>query len=162
MLIVVEGPSAVGKTTLLELVPADRVIGEEALLVPPGTDSLGSLPYAVESSVRRWERLLEAEARHGRAYADSDPLKLYYDFARTAVGELDRGVYDAGWRLMARAMDERRISFADRVVFIYASRGTLAKRRAADATRRRGKFALHVRLAPAIEAYYAALEQFAK
>ena len=158
-MIVVEGPSAVGKTTLLELVPAGRVVGEEVLQVPPGTGSLQALPYGVESSARRWERLLETEARHGRAYADSDPLKLYYDFARVAVGELDRGVYDAGWRLMARAMDERRVGFADRVVFLYASHGTLAKRGAADATRRRGKFALHVRLAPAMEAYYAALEQ---
>jgi hypothetical protein len=44
VLIVVEGLSAVGKTNLLELVPADCVVGEEVLRGPSGTGSLGSLP----------------------------------------------------------------------------------------------------------------------
>ena len=43
---------------------------------------------------------------------------------------------------MVRAMNERRVGFVDRVVFLYAIRGTLAKRRAANATQLRGKFAL--------------------
>lgn len=159
MLIVVEGPSAVGKTTLLDRVRAERVVGEEALRVPPGMGAMGAIPYAVESSARRWHRLLEAEARYGRAYADGDPLKLYYDYARVAVGDLDRAVYDAGWRSIAQAMDECRVGFADRVVYLFASPQTLAHRKASDATRRRGKFTLHVRLIPAMRAYYAVLER---
>ena len=51
----------------------------------------------MESNARRSERLVETEGRHGRAYAESDPLKLYYDLARVAAGELDRSLYDAGW-----------------------------------------------------------------
>ena len=113
----------------------------------------------VESSARRWERLLETEARHGRAYADGEPIKLYYDLARVAIGELDRGLYDAGWRLMVRAMDERRVGFADREVYVFASPEALARRRSSDRTRRRRNFALHVRLAPAMLEYYAALER---
>jgi hypothetical protein len=158
-LVVVEGPSAVGKTTLLKFVPADFVVGEEVLRVPAGTGPLESIPYAVESSARRWERLLETEVQHGHAYADSDPLKLYYDFARVAIGELDRAVYEAGWRSMARAMGEGKVGFADSVVYLSASPTTLTERRNTDTRRRRGKFALHVRLVPAMRTYYAALEQ---
>ena len=43
------------------------------------------------------KRPLETKARHGCAYARSDFLKLYYDLARVAAGELNRSVYDAGW-----------------------------------------------------------------
>lgn len=159
MLVVIEGPSAVGKTTLLTAMPPEQVIGEEALLIPPGTDLLAAERYGVELNARRWERLVAAERRYGRAYADSDPLKLYYGFALAAEGELQREVFEEGWRLARRALSEERLGFADRVVFLSASPRTLAERRAGDSSRRRGKFSSHVRLIDAFALYYAALER---
>ncbi len=136
----------------------------EALGVPRGSGpaepgGIGAQRFWVELSVRRWELLLNIEARHGEAYADSDPLKLYYNFALTSIGEMPREVFDEGWRWTRRAMEGVRLGFADRVLYLRASPGKLAQRRAADASRSRRNFDLHVRLGPAMEAYYAALER---
>lgn len=154
----VEGPSAVGKTPLLGEMPPEQVVGEEPLRTPDGTSREETLPHAVALNARRWNRLLEVEERHGCAYADGDPLKLYYDFARVSIGELDREAYETGWLLMERAMVEERIGFVDHVAYLFASPEALARRRAGDVTRRRRKFALHARLIHAMRAYYEALE----
>lgn len=159
MLIVIEGQSAVGKTTFLAPLPPEQVVAEEVLQIPASAGPLEALPYGVELNTRRWKRLVEAEARYGRAYADSDPLKLYYGFALVSVGELPREVFDEGWRLSAQAVAERKQGLVDHVVFLSAPPEKLAERKSGDASRRRGKFALHVRLGPAMEAYYAALER---
>lgn len=166
MLVAVEGPSAVGKTTLLGLVPAERVVGEEweALGIPRGSGpaeprGVDAQRFWVDLNARRWGLLLDCERRHGEAYADTDPLKLYYNFALTSLGEMPREVFAEGWRWTLRAMEERRLGFVDRVVYLRASPSKLAERKAGDASRRRGGFELHVRLGSAMEAYYAALER---
>jgi hypothetical protein len=157
MLIVVEGPSAVGKTTLLGMMPVDQVVPEEIVQLPTGLGPLEAQPYFVESNSRRWARLLQVEAQYGQAYADTDPLKLYYDFSLVAIGELTRDVFETNWRLVRHAVATRRYGFADRIVFLLASPETLAARKAGDTTRRRSGFAVHVRLWKAMDAYYRAL-----
>jgi len=159
MLVAVEGPSAVGKTTLLREMPPEQVVGEEPLRTPDGMSREETSSHAAALNARRWNRLLEVEERHGCAYADGDPLKLYYDFARVSIGELDRETYEAGWHLMERAMVDERIGFSDCVIFLSAPLEELARRRVGDTTRRRRKFALHARLIPAMRAYYETLER---
>lgn len=166
MLVAVEGPSAVGKTTLLRQVLAERVVGEEweALGIPRGSGSaepqgVDAQQFWVDLNSRRWQLLVDIEARHGEGYADSDPLKLYYNFALTSIGKAPHEVFEEGWRWTRRAMEERRLGFVDRVVYLQASPGKLAQRKAADASCSRRGFDLHVRLGHAMEAYYAAVER---
>lgn len=116
LLIVVEGPSAVGKTTTLRRMPPEQIVGEEIIRASSQGD-----PSYMEMNARRWKRFLEIEDRFGTAYADSDPLKLYYNFALASVGRLDRDVYEAEWSTSERAMLEGEVGFADRVVSLSAS-----------------------------------------
>jgi hypothetical protein len=167
LLVAVEGPSAVGKTTLLaNAAPADSIVGEEweAVGIPQGSGPSRHLsPEAQRFWVRlhagRWGLLREVEDRCGTAYADTDPLKLYYNFALVRAGELPREVFEAGWRLTRQAVEGRRLGFVDRVVYLKASRDALARRKAGDASRTRRNFELHSRLVDHMESYYAALER---
>ncbi len=167
MLVTVEGPSAVGKTALLlSATPTESVVGEgwEAVGVSRAAEPAAPLSseaqrFWVDLNVRRWEQFLEVEERRGTAYADTDPLKLYYNFALVKAGELPREVFEEGWRLSREAMEGRRLGFVDRVVYLKASPATLAKRKASDAARTRRNFGLHQRLTKAMEGYYAALEE---
>jgi hypothetical protein len=168
MLIAVDGPSAVGKTTLLRSLPTEQVVGEdwEPLGVSRAdrpADPLGEEMYRfqVDISERRWAKLLDVEARHGVAFADTDPLKLYYDFATVAVGAKPRIAFERDAHATRLAVAAGRLGFVDHVLLLSASPETLAARRARDLEetgRRRGNFSLHQRLGPAMEAYYAALE----
>ena len=166
MLVTVEGPSAVGKTTLLRRATSvQNVVDEEweAVGIPRGSGpaeplALEAQRFWIDLNARRWELLLDVERRCGRAYADTDPLKLHYNFALTEVGELPRRVFEEGWRLSREAFRQRRLGFVDRVVYLKASTATLAERKAADGFRTRRNFGLHQRLGEAMEGYYAALE----
>lgn len=167
MLVTVEGPSAVGKTTLLRrAVPAESVLGEDwaAVGVPGAAEpaeplSLGAQRFWVDLNIRRWELLVDVEARRGMACADTDPPKLYYNFALLKAGELPREVFEGQWRLSREAIQDCRLGFVDRVVYLKASEEVLAERMAADTSRTRRNFWLHQRLTEAMEGYYAALER---
>ncbi len=138
VLIAVEGPPAVGKMTLLMGVPKELVVGEEPLRIPPRTTPEEVLRLGVALNERRWTRLLGAESASGQAYADSDPLKLYYGFFSAAVGGLPaswpigttaREVFEEGWWLHRESVIERRLGFVDQVVLLYAPPGVLKKAR---------------------------------
>lgn len=167
MLVAVEGPSAVGKTTLLSsAAPAEGVVGEEweALGIPRGSapprpQAPEAQQFWVDLNARRWDLLLKLEERQGAAYADTDPLKLYYNFALAGTGEVPREVFEEGWRRTREAVREHRLGFVDRVVYLEASRDTLSRRKAHDTTRTRSNFELHARLTDAMQGYYAALEK---
>lgn len=166
MIAVVEGPSAAGKTSALRPMPPELVVGEEwdALGIPRGSGPAeprgrAAQRFWVDLNARRWDLLLEAEAAFGRAYADTDPLKLYYNFALVAVGAVAREVFEDGFRYTRTAMAARRLGFADHVILLSAPPEVLAARRAGDATRRRLNFDLHVRLGTPMDRYYAALDR---
>lgn len=167
MLVTVEGPSAVGKSTFLrQATTVESIVGEEweALGIPRGSGpaeplALEAQRFWIDLNARRWELLLDVEGRCGTAYADTDPLKLYYNFALAKVGELPRGVFEEGWRLSREAFRQNRLGVVDRVMYLKASAATLAERKAGDTSRARRNFALHQRLGEAMEGYYATLER---
>jgi hypothetical protein len=89
LLVAVEGPSAVGKTTFLRrAVPTESVVSEDWGAVgisraaePTEPLFLGAQKFWVDLNICRWELLLDVEARRGAAFVDTDPPKLYYNFA---------------------------------------------------------------------------------
>jgi hypothetical protein len=83
---------------------------------------LGAQKFWVDLNIRRWELLLDVEARRGAAFVDTDPPKLYYNFALVKVGELAYEVFEEQWRLSREAILERRLGFVDRGVYQSDSR----------------------------------------
>jgi len=149
----------------LQGLPVAQVVAEAGEAPRPGTGS--PCPPApgeetprfwVERQTHRWRRLLEIERRQGRAYADTDPIKLHYAFGLAMLGARPRAAFDEEYEATREAMDAERLGFADHVVLLAVSAEVLAARKVADATRSRRNFSLHARLGPSLDAYYAALE----
>jgi hypothetical protein len=165
MIIVVEGPSAVGKTTLLRQLPASHVISEDwvALGFPPeqwpNLDTPAGQAFGVRASSHRWKLLCDVEHQFGSAYADTDPLKLYYQFALALHGTRSRAQLQTTFDYCRHALETEQLGFADTVVFLRASPATLRSRKQQDASRQRRRFDLHVELIDAFAHYYALLEQ---
>lgn len=165
MIIVVEGPSAVGKTTLLRHLPTSHVVSEDwsALGFPPeqwpDLDTSAGQAFGVRASSHRWKLLCDVEHQFGRAYADTDPLKLYYNFALALHGTRSRAQLAMTFELCRHAMKTEQLGFADRVVFLRATSATLRSRKQQDASRQRRRFDLHVELIDAFAHYYMLLEQ---
>lgn len=165
MITVVEGPSAVGKTSLLHRLPSSQVITEDwaTLGFPqetwPDLHTPEGQVFGVTLNSHRWKLLCAAEDRYSIAYADTDPLKLYYNFALALHGSLSRDQLLVTFRTCRQAMAEEHLGFADAIIFLYASPETLWARKQQDGSRRRGKFGLHVQLVDAFATYYMLLGQ---
>lgn len=166
MIIVVEGLSAVGKTTLLRSMPPAQVVveagveihQEDGQLLPPAPGQ-ETPQFWVNRQMQRWRRLLDIERQYGRAYADTDPIKLHYAFGLALIGARARDAFDAECEVIREAMTAGQLGFADHIVLLSAPPEVLAARKAADATKPRHNFALHARLGPSLAAYYASLER---
>lgn len=166
MIIVVEGLSAVGKTTLLRRMSAAQVVAEAGAAPDPGEGNRAPAStdretrrFWVDRQTHRWHQLLDIERRYGRAYADTDPIKLHYAFGLAMIGARARDAFDGECEATREAMGAERLGFADHVVLLSASPEVLAARKAADATRSRRNFGLHARLGLSLDAYYATLER---
>ena len=165
MIIVVEGPSAVGKTTLLRHLPTSHVVSEDwsALGFPPeqwpDLDTPAGQAFGVGASSHRWKLLCDVEHHFGSAYADTDPLKLYYNFALALHGTRSRALLEMTFEGCRHAMQTEQLGFADRVMFLQATAATLRSRKQQDASRQRRRFDLHVELIDAFAHYYMLLEQ---
>ena len=147
MIVVVEGPSAAGKTTWLTRWPAADVVAEHGGIVVPPERAADEATFWSELNAARWAQALAVEARAGHALCDGDPLKLSYDYCLARIGELPWSRFDAGVA-----------ACADAIFCSIPDEATLAARRAADPTRRRRNFDVNGRLGPALADWYAALE----
>ena len=161
-IVCLEGPSAVGKTTL-----ARRLAAECGAAVVAELSGAGAAPPIAGSADwfadRHAERWLEARrlAGDGAPFAvlDTDPLKgLWYNpvFA------------DAGWpgvRTVADGYRERlrdgRLGVPDRYVVLSATVEQLFARRAGDPTRTRRGFEGNLRLVEALPRWFAELARVA-
>jgi hypothetical protein len=162
MILVVEGISAIGKTTWCAkhggqhvVVENGRFEGEPDRLQDPA----GAAAFWAERNVDRWQAALAMEETSSWALCDSDPLKLHYAWSLWQIGE----AREQDWLLDLAATRETiaqgRIGFADSYI-VGRIDPTLARQRAqADSTRRRGNFELHVRLQTALLNWYSALDK---
>lgn len=159
MIVVVEGPSAAGKTTWCAAHGPDHVVAETGPIEPPGTASDDDLArFWGEIGCGRWAEALRVEAERGLAVCDTDPLKLHHDDGLARLGLVPWDRFDAGVRWAAEAVAARRLGLADVVLVAVPDDGTLARRRDGDPTRTRRRFDLHRRLGPALRDWYATLD----
>ncbi len=159
MIVAVEGPSAAGKTTWCRR-HASVLVEEYAPtgFEPDGTDAANQAAYWVRVNAGRWRAALELEAASKTVICDSEPLKLHYSWCLSRVGAAPRSRFEHELSQTRHAFASGSLGFADLVFVSIPATATLHARRAADASRRRGNFALHSTLAEPLRSWYQAVE----
>jgi hypothetical protein len=165
MIVVVEGPSAAGKTTWTVRHCDPAVIVAEASAAEAGAvpDQRAHPRAAAEFWARlnsaRWTQALRIEAAYGIAVCDSDPFKLHYPWTLWRTGYASRSEWTTALEASRPVFAEGRLGLADLMLVTIPDRDTVIRRRAGDARRRRRGFGLHVQLTPALAEWYRAIEQ---
>jgi hypothetical protein len=159
VIVVVEGPSAAGKTTwcrrhLSAFVHEYTPTGFE----PHGTDPAVHAAYWVSVNSHRWNQARALEDEIGLAVCDGDPLKLHYSWCLSRVGAVPRTRFDHELAQARRAFADDALGLADLVLVSIPTAETLRSHRDADPTRRRRSFDLHARLGEHLRAWYEALD----
>jgi hypothetical protein len=160
MIVVVEGPSAAGKTTWCQQQPWP-VVAEYA---PPGVEPDGSdeerrAAYWVAINSGRWQRALELETEHSVVLCDSDPLKLHYSWCLARIRGAPWSRFEHELRDTRQAMVAGRLGFADVALVSIPSLHVLRTRKAADPTRQRRSFEVHAQLREPLCEWYSAVER---
>jgi thymidylate kinase len=150
-IVCIEGPSAVGKTTL-GMALAKRVGGfvvpEVSGTQPPGE----SAAWFVDEHAKRWREARESAARVPLVVLDGDPFKgLWYNWIYAAEGWAGIEVVAPLYRAELRSGD---IGFPDLYVVLQATAATLRSRRMRDATRRRSSFEKHLAMLEPLDRYF--------
>lgn len=158
---VIEGISASGKSSWCSRHAPSLTVAENGRLqdAPSRSDDpVAAAQFWVERNVERWQAALELERGTSLAVCDTDPLKLHYIWSLVQIGEAN----ERDWRLelsaTREAMAQDRIGFADNYYVAELTPHVARERAKADPLRRRRNFDLHVRLQPAVLAWYAALD----
>ena len=160
MIIVVEGPSAAGKTTWCSAHGSERVVAETGRIEPPTELSDDGLArFWNDLNCRRWATAMDVETRYGLAICDTDPLKLHYDYCLARVGVASWDRFEAGVAVAVEAIASCTLGIADILVVNIPDNDTLAQQRASDPTRSRRNFDLHRRLGPALRDWYDVLDR---
>jgi DNA polymerase III delta prime subunit len=151
--ICLEGPSAVGKTTL-----AEALAREFGAAVVPELDSSGAPPpgrsaaWFVERHAAQWRRAREMAAGAPFSVLDGDPFKgLWYN--RVYADEGWEGV-DTVAPLYRAQVEAGALAFPDLYVVLTASDEELRRRRAFDVSRSRRNFEKHLRMAGPLLDYF--------
>ena len=159
-IVCVEGPSAVGKTTL-----AAALAREAGACVVPELDAAGAPPAArsaawfVAREAARWRRAVAHAAAAPLVVVDGDPFKgLWYNWVFAADGW--PGV-DALAPLYRAHVARGALAFPDLYVVLRAGEAALRARRAGDPTRTRRSFETNLRLVAPQRRYFTALRALA-
>ena len=158
MIVVVEGPSAAGKTTWAAAHGGRSLVPEGIPAAKPPVDPTAAAAFWAAHHAERWAYALELERRTGVAVCDTDPLKLHYAWSVWRIGAEDGTNFARQAAAFREELARRGIGFADRYLVWIPDDGTLARYRALDRSRRRRNFDLHRRLAEPLREWYGALE----
>ena len=156
-IICLEGPSAVGKTSL-----AGALAATFGAAIVPELDTSGAPPAAsaepwfTQAHVRRWREALHLSGEAPFVVIDCDPLKgLWYNWMHAEEGwpRIDTvgTLYREQYRCDA-------LDFPDLYIFLDATEAALWARRNADPTRSRRGFQKHVRHLNSHRRYFRALQ----
>lgn len=115
VIVVVEGPSAAGKTTWCRRHYPDQLVEEYTPTgAEPGDhDPLAQGRYWTDVNSGRWCAAVAEEELSGLAVCDSDPLKLHYSWCLAAVGAGTVGRWHAELAAVRDAMAREGLGFAD-------------------------------------------------
>jgi thymidylate kinase len=153
--ICLEGPSAVGKTSLAAALAraADAaVVPESNGAPPPGVEQRA---WFLAQHVAAWARALTLAGRAPLVVLDGDPFKgLWFDWIFAAGGA---PALDAVIEAHANEVARGALGFPDLYVLLGATEVQLRQRRADDSTRSRRHFETHLRLVEPQRRYFVAL-----
>jgi hypothetical protein len=157
MIIAIEGPSAVGKTTWCREHCPGRFVEEAAPDV--SAPDLHSDPkhvagFWVEFAIKRWQAALLIEREDGVAICDGSPLHLYYSWALWKSGALPETLFATETRLYRHAIERRDLGFANLVFWLDAPIAELRRRASADTTRRRRRHEMNLGCVPWMKAWF--------
>ncbi len=154
-IVCIEGPSAVGKTTLAAALAASgaAVVPElDAAGAPPPAESAA---WFVDRHAALWRRARELAVDAPLVVLDGDPFKgLWYGALYAADGWPDA---DSSARLYRDRIRRGELAFPELYVALEAGEPTLRARRAGDATRGRRNFEKHLALVEPLRRWFAAL-----
>lgn len=165
MIVVVEGPSAAGKTTWTKrhcdpaVIVAETNAAEAAAAPDQREHPRAAAEFWARLNSARWEQARRIEEAHGVAVCDSDPFKLHYPWTLWRTGHANRSDWTTALQASRPAFDTGRLGLADLMLVTIPDRDALIRRRDGDESRRRRNFDLHVQLAAALAEWYRAIEQ---
>lgn len=157
LIVVVEGPTAAGKTSWCHRY-VGRFVGEYRGAGREPADEVAQARYWVRQNIKRWETALEMEREDGIAFCDTDPVKLHYAWGMAALGLAPRARFDRELTVTREAFRSGRLGFADAVLVGLPDAETLRRHRDGDDSRSRRNFAAHVQLREPLQQWYAALD----
>jgi hypothetical protein len=154
-IVCLEGPSAVGKTTLaaLALRAGAAVVPElDASAAPPIAQSAA---WFVDAHAAQWRRARELAQTAPLVVMDGDPFKgLWFNWVYAEQGWPGVGVQAPLHRAHLQAGT---LAFPELYVVLLATEAQLRARRAADSTRTRRNHEMHLRLIHPQRRYFEAL-----
>lgn len=157
MIVVVEGPTAAGKTAWCQR-QVGRFVAEYATAGAEPVDGQALARHWARAGMRRWAEAEELERIDGVAFCDTDPVKLHYSWGMAALGLAPRAQFDRELAVTRVAFRTGRLGFADAVLLGLPDLETLQRQRDDDPTRRRRNFATHVQLREPLRQWYATLD----
>ncbi|MEU9175187.1 hypothetical protein AB0D34_46880 [Streptomyces sp. NPDC048420] len=159
MILVVEGPSAAGKSTHCAQFASRQVVTELPGGMPSADWSLDETSvFWTERNVTRWTHACELEAEHELAVCDTDPLKLHYSWCLARAGLASADAFESQLPLARNAIETRRLGLADLITCQIPSPDTLRRQKEHDTTRSRRNFDVNAHLAGPLREWYQALD----
>lgn len=158
-IICLEGPSAVGKTTI------SQELASQGAYVVPEVNALFTRPkedtptWYVERQVERWQIARQESHRHPLVVLDGDPFQpLWYNWAYRFVGWQDLDALEGFYRPY---LVRRELNFPDRYFLLKASIENLRLRKAGDLTRQRRRFETHLQFIAPQRRYFLTMQSLA-
>jgi hypothetical protein len=160
VIVVVEGPSGVGKTTWCRTHGGRFALLEELpdhATVP--TELEARARFWVERNVARWKQVVKREQRDGLVVVDVDPFKLHYVWTLWRTGQAPEREWDLQREVSREAFSVGDYALADLYLVSDVDEVTLRARRDADPTRTRRGFERHVLLRDSLLRWYRAIDE---
>lgn len=161
MIIVVEGPSAAGKTTWIRQYVVEAIIEEKEYPNAPARDADPEevAAYWAKVSAERWTATLAAEKKDKLVVCDGDPFKLHYVWSLWRIGQADERQWHAQLNATRALFASHLLGLADLTLVRVPEHAILAEQAKNDASRERSNFLLHSQLAEPLREWYRAVEQ---